>query len=335
MAEGAWRNVIESSAAFLAAHSQGKLDGNEEVAAVHTHKTQQMWLCRLVAMFRMRLYTEVEKELLTFGSFDRADLCYEAYPTVYPGLVGSMVPFALRLLHAELPIHLNRATESLDRLYALRHEIQLQLFKIHEDRFEDRVGGAYNDAVTLWKSRATRVSFGIGNCLISLSDYENAHRVLAEIDDISSSSSLKSALGRVALQLGNVSLSSKYFEAAADSTASPSEVTINSGLLDLTEGRFEDAALKFGDAHKFDNVSRVATNNESVCMLYAGSLSKAITVIEKDIEKHSNNPHQSLLFNLCTLYELQSSSSVDRKRALASAILSNASDDFPIDCLKL
>ena len=35
----------------------------------------------------------------------------------YKLVVGSMVAFGMRLLHAELPHHLGRSQESLDRLY--------------------------------------------------------------------------------------------------------------------------------------------------------------------------------------------------------------------------
>ena len=41
-------------------------------------------------------------------------------PSVPPSCTGSMVPFSMRLLHAELPQYLAKPQEALDRLHTLR-----------------------------------------------------------------------------------------------------------------------------------------------------------------------------------------------------------------------
>ena len=93
----------------------------------------QVWLCRVAAFVRLRMYREAQDELATFGpshvcahalacseplyngsvlqpyvisiadhagSFDRPEYYYEKQPDLYPGRRGSMVPFTLRLTHA-------------------------------------------------------------------------------------------------------------------------------------------------------------------------------------------------------------------------------------------
>ncbi|PNJ20137.1 TRAPPC12 isoform 20, partial [Pongo abelii] len=47
-------------------------------------------------------------------------LYYEYYPHVYPGRRGSMVPFSMRILHAELQQYLGNPQESLDRLHRVK-----------------------------------------------------------------------------------------------------------------------------------------------------------------------------------------------------------------------
>ena len=60
---------------------------------------------------------EVEAE--AFGDLDRPDLYFQFYPDMYGSRRGSMVPFAFRLLLAELPQYLSKHHDALDRLYAL------------------------------------------------------------------------------------------------------------------------------------------------------------------------------------------------------------------------
>lgn len=58
-------------------------------------------------------------------------------------------------------------------------------------------------------------------------------------------------------------------------------------------------------------------NNMAFCLFYSGNLKDAIAFIEKQIH---NNPrkvlNESLLFNLCTLYELESSKAQQKKANL-------------------
>ena len=65
---------------------------------------------------------EVEAE--PFGDLDRPDLYFQFYPEMYPMRRGSMVPFAFRLLVAELPQYLGKYHDALDRLYALLNTVE-------------------------------------------------------------------------------------------------------------------------------------------------------------------------------------------------------------------
>lgn len=71
-----------------------------------------------------------------------------------------------------------------------------------------------------------------------------------------------------------------------------------------------------------------------VCLLYGGHLKEAISVLESAI---ANNPmhalHESLILNLCTLYDMESSKGITKKFALLRQI-SKYSADAPTAILE-
>ncbi|VDQ00027.1 unnamed protein product, partial [Trichobilharzia regenti] len=101
-----------------------------------TPYTAQIWLTRLALLVRTRNYELAERELATFQNLDAPNVYFEYTPELYPGRTGSIIPFSLRLLHAELPFHLNRPTEALDRLYYL-HAIIVRIRSNLEKGFKE------------------------------------------------------------------------------------------------------------------------------------------------------------------------------------------------------
>ena len=85
----------------------------------HSPVSLRIWHVRIALMIKLKQFTTVETEAAAFGNLDNVDLYYQHYPEQHGDRQGTMVPFGFRILLAELPLHLGKPLEAMDRLYGL------------------------------------------------------------------------------------------------------------------------------------------------------------------------------------------------------------------------
>ena len=77
-------------------------------------------------------------------------------------------------------------------------------------------------------------------------------------------------------------------------------------------------------------------NNMAFCLFYSGNLKGAISLIEKHVHMNPrNNLNENLIFNLCTLYELESAKSQQKKLNILLWLNVYVGDGFNEACLQL
>jgi tetratricopeptide (TPR) repeat protein len=104
------------------------------------------------------------------------------------------------------------------------------------------------------------------------------------------------------------------------------QVLTSRGLLSVAHGKFAEATDFFHAALSIDSGSVVAANNRAVCLLYLCALPHAVLTLEQTLA--SGHLHQTVIGNLCTLYDLASDKSSDKKKQLLGLVSRYASDDF-------
>ncbi|XP_007195751.1 trafficking protein particle complex subunit 12 [Balaenoptera acutorostrata] len=342
-----WRAAVDLCGRLLTAHGQGY--GKSGLPTSHTADSLQLWFVRLALLVKLGLFQNAEMEFEPFGNLDQPDLYYEYYPHVYPGRRGSMVPFSMRILHAELQQYLGNPQESLDRLHRVKAVCSKILTNLEQGLAED---GSINctaqenrqASVQLWRSRLGRVTCSMANCLLLMKDYVlavDAYRSVVQYFP-EQEPQLLSCIGRIFLQIGDIKTAEKYFQDVEKVTQKLEGlqgkimVLMNRAFLHLGQNNFADAHRCFTEILKIDPANAVANNNAAVCLLYLGRLKDSLRQLEAMTQQDPRHClHESALFNLTTMYELESSRSLQKKQALLEAVASKEGDCFNTQCLKL
>ncbi|GLJ25783.1 hypothetical protein SUGI_0493710 [Cryptomeria japonica] len=148
----------------------------------------------VLANAKLRRYGEAADELDTLGNFEDPKYRYESHGSFYQGMCGSMIPFSLRWLHAEMPHRLASRQETIDRLYGLLEFVENKItaieFKIKTDKHlvglsNDRPGSETVEEVTevLEKGVETLETLGRGTETI-----EKGSEILETVQKCNSSS---------------------------------------------------------------------------------------------------------------------------------------------------
>ena len=151
---------------------------------------------------------------------------------------------------------------------------------------------------------------------------------------------LLSAIGRWFLCIGNLSRAESLFSLVNSSTAEPIPKNLaltNRGLLGFAQGSYSTAGDCFHEVLQTDRSNPSAMSNLAVCRLFAGNLREAIHILEGFLS-HSDSQTSltdRLLFNLCTMYELEGDSALTKKKHLLRLVASSPTTIDVVDALSL
>ncbi|KAK6624570.1 hypothetical protein RUM44_011429 [Polyplax serrata] len=341
---GCYSAAVNLTKTLLTIYGQGA--GRAGHPSKHTVHSIQLWFTRLALLIKLRSFRVAHVEAEPFGDLDKPDMFFQFYPELYGGRTGSMVPFSLRLLVAQLPAYVEKHQLALTKLYSLLANIRKMLSNLEKELLED--GGpcvlsesVRKESIKFWTQRETRVLHYVVNTALMYKDFSIAIEVMQTLiekeEDQNKVRALQSALGRILLQLGDLTFAEKLFSTAqlGLDTIGPRDY-IDSGLLLLTQSNFQEAYHMFEKAYKLQPQSITAINNMSVCLLYLGRLKDSVLLLEEALQRYPTLAvHESLILNLCTLYELQSSVCSQPKMKLLSLVSQYKGDGMNVGCIKL
>ncbi|KAG4079376.1 hypothetical protein HA402_008068 [Bradysia odoriphaga] len=334
---GCFRSAVNLTGRLLTIYGQGQ--GRAGQPAKHTTHSLQLWFTRFALLVKLGQYDLCQFESEPFGSLTRPDIYFEFYPEMYPNRKGSMASFSFRLLLAELPSYLGQPKIAIDKLTEL---------SLISAEIKDFYGKEQLESFEFWQQRENRVIHSLVNCALTMKDFSLADHLMDKMTKQPNlqndrKRALYSAWGRIYLQCGDVfGAEQKFLESRrskeSNSTADLRDL-IDRGLIAVAQNDFQTAFGFFENALKLEQTpNTMLLNNMGVCKLYSGKLKDAIALFERAvISNPQKGLNESLLLNLSTLYELESSNDVIKKLALLKQI-NRHKNDLNINleyCLKL
>ncbi|KAJ1627656.1 hypothetical protein T492DRAFT_1023152 [Pavlovales sp. CCMP2436] len=297
---------------------------------------------KINALLRLRTYRVAADELAALGDLDAPIYSYEAHGALYPGQRGSMVPFSLYLLRAQMPHYLNDSTNALDALLALNAKCAAAAHAASA-RDEPPSVRAPNSFAHAPNCRAARIA--LANLYIARRDWQLA---IAELESLAAGASGAAAdgpagagsalddalslLGRMHLQVGNLAAAESAFgrlECAVVGAESSAGVHVNRGLLAMAQGEYSLAHDAFNAALLLEPSSAVAANNRAVCSLHLSRIGEAIGSLEDFLRADPvGHLEPTLVANLQAMYELHSDTVASARRTLEQLVALVGAEDF-------
>ncbi|VVC24786.1 Hypothetical protein CINCED_3A021639 [Cinara cedri] len=336
-----YSEALNLTTRLLAMYGQGP--GQTGYPSKHTKHSLQLWLTRFSLLVKICACKIAVKEAMAWDNLDRPDLYMQWYKELYGNKYGTLVPFSLRLILAELPQYATTSTNIYKKLFEVLSGVRKIILNLENNLAED---GRCVDLTTqdrntsklLWYSREARVIHSIINCALNQKDYKLAIQLLKDLIEnprlkytIDHSRSLLSAMGRICLQVGDLKGHSYFLKSSrlkpqllgtlGENKADYREL-IDAALLAIAQNNYKEAYKHFENAYIIDSNKVMALNNMATCLFYEGQLNNAISLLEDAIQRFPELAlNESLLSNIHCFYQFQNSAS-NKQRLLKYHIIS-------------
>lgn len=340
--QGSWKLLIER---VKDAQRRGLLASPDQEIAYGTY--------HLLALMKLQDFHAAAQEIAAFGDLDAPQYRFENHPDLYPEKSGSMVPFALRCMHAELPYREGKTAETLHRLYGLLSHCDSEIDALQaepnshdaternsatseESTLADSDLAVLKGLLSTWRERREAVCFSIVGYHLHQQQFVVALKWLNKLMAKSPSDpQLKAKAALVQVQLGDISGAQRTFadvEALLSSSSDPGMENLlarNRGILYVALGEFSKAIAEFNAVLARDSHDIVSANNKALCLLHNQQMVAATGVLEDAIFRWPKSKlDEAVIGNVCSVYEVVSFSGAAAKRSLRTWVKEQGPDDF-------
>lgn len=219
------------------------------------------------------------------------------------------------------------------------------------DADDDESDGALATAeanLSMWLERSARVCLMIASQLVEMKDYHAAITLLTPLctQQLSPrtdappvpSPAIHSAVARIYLLSGNIPKAAEHFKIVAScADVEPGTIAMNTALFCSASGDWQRAEAALREVLEQDPRNYTAMNNLAVTLLAQGKVRDGIGLLEQAMRASPASvlSAEPFIFNLSTLYELRSSTAIDKKRELLIEVARWGGDGLRATCLKM
>ncbi|KAI6023886.1 hypothetical protein BKA83DRAFT_4053559 [Pisolithus microcarpus] len=202
--------------------------------------------------------------------------------------------------------------------------------------------------LSMWLERSARVCLMIASQLVEMKDYHAAITLLTPLctQQLSPrtdappvpSPAIHSAVARIYLLSGNIPKAAEHFKIVAScADVEPGTIAMNTALFCSASGDWQRAEAALREVLEQDPRNYTAMNNLAVTLLAQGKVRDGIGLLEQAMRASPASvlSAEPFIFNLSTLYELRSSTAIDKKRELLIEVARWGGDGLRATCLKM
>lgn len=236
---------------------------------------------------------------------------------------------------------LNRQ-EGLDRFYLLLDFVR--------DKLRQKKDEKLDLSASVWRKREVFVVYSLIGYHLTGKEFGVCLNLVRELlknsDDFDPV--LVSKLGYIQMQIGDLEGATTSFNRVEEMLKSKKSddgdgdvelrnlVNRNKALVYLIGKDYVSAVREYEECIERNGSDVVAVNNKALCLMYLRDLSDAVKVLENALERVPTVAlNETVVVNLCSMYELAYVNHSDIKRTLSNWIARVAPDDFDSSCTRI
>uniref|UniRef100_A0A1I7TCM9 COP9 signalosome complex subunit 2 n=1 Tax=Caenorhabditis tropicalis TaxID=1561998 RepID=A0A1I7TCM9_9PELO len=240
-----------------------------------TQITMEIWTLRFQLLLNLRMHAQLLAELAAFEELDAPDLFHQ-YKSA--DKTGSLVPFAMRIIHAEALRFSPFPWKSLIRIESLQSKVEkiVNIFRIQ---------GAQTNHVEDWEKRLDCVKYLYVRVLHELGEYKISIRMLDKVRQETRNQQekiiLTRALMRMAMQAGDEKAMNHFAEKANNLSSTSNEMIIHKAMRSIFSGSNGHANEYISRIPEADDNTPQYINTKAMVQLYTGRAVEAVKTVTR------------------------------------------------------
>ncbi|TKR77604.1 hypothetical protein L596_018539 [Steinernema carpocapsae] len=310
ISQGHFRTALNITSQILTTLHQGF--GKAGRSTANSFQSFEVWACRCQLLMAVQKYQLLNEELSPFEELDAPDLFFQYHSTYASlGYKGSMVPFSMRLTHAEALRFTPYPWQAMQRITKLEADTKSVIIELTN-------AGNPQEHIDGWRKRLDAVTRTKARILFFLKEYQTSmglyHELRLTEDDPKKRDQLTALLVRMSVHVGDEKSVNRYAE-EMDAKISGNSFHHHKSYQSVFLGNYQNAQECLVNISKTREENPRVWNNAAVCMLYSGRVKDALNVLTR----YKGVPPEPIMINLSTIAELTSNKSEEAKRKVFDA----------------
>ncbi|KAK0416756.1 hypothetical protein QR680_012663 [Steinernema hermaphroditum] len=295
ISQGHFRAALNITSQILTSLKQGFEQAGKP--SMNTVESFEVWACRFQLLLAVQKYQLLNEEISPFEELDAPDLYFQ-YRSSYAslGYKGSMIPFSMRLVHAEVLRFTPYPWKSMQRITKLENDTKTVISELTN-------AGNPEEQLIAWKGRLDAVTRTKARILFFLKEYQTSiglfHELRNKEDDPKKSEQLTGLLVRMSVHVGDEKGANRYAEEMTPQISGNS-YHHHKSYQSVFYGNYQNAQECLLNISKTREENPRIWNNAAVCMLYSGRVKDALNVLCN----YKGVPPEPIMINVSTIAEL-------------------------------